>query len=138
MRKLSKIIRGSMTQSPLEARFLDEISWFGLYPKIQHPFECFFLDFAFPENKLAIEIDGSLYHNNAIQGAKDEYKDSRLKKNGWKIERFPGWIIYRHKELAASKIALRYFMDKLTNIQRNHALGIIEQFMIRNFGYSYV
>lgn len=137
MQKLSNVIRSSITKSPLETRFFNEIRWFGLFPKCQYPFECFFLDFAFPEKKLAIEIDGSKYHMNDRQRAKDAYKDSRLRAKCWKVERFQGWIIYRHKELAASKIALRYFMDRLTETQKNHAMGRLEQFMVRNFNYKF-
>ncbi len=45
-----------------------------------------FIDFAFEESKIAIEIDGK-QHEEPVRKAKDKIKDEYLIKNGWKVFR---------------------------------------------------
>jgi len=45
------------------------------------------IDFAFPDHKIAIEIDGP-HHLQKKRRQKDHIKDSVLKKHGWTVIRF--------------------------------------------------
>lgn len=46
------------------------------------------LDFAMPDLKLGIEVDGALFHSTDEQIASDKRRDSRLAQQGWTILRF--------------------------------------------------
>lgn len=47
------------------------------------------VDFAFPHIKLAIEVDGEIFHNNPKQKKIDQERDNYLGRKGWWIYRFP-------------------------------------------------
>ncbi len=57
-----------------------------LYP--QYPADRFFVDFANPVAKVAIECDGAAYHDPV----KDAGRDAELERLGWTVYRFPGWM----------------------------------------------
>lgn len=57
------------------------------YP--QYPVGRFFVDFANPKAKVAIECDGAAYH---LDKAKDEARDELLGRMGWVVYRAPGWL----------------------------------------------
>lgn len=56
-----------------------------LYP--QYPVLSFFVDFANPKAKVAIECDGSAYHQDK---AKDAARDKKLADAGWTVYRISG------------------------------------------------
>lgn len=45
------------------------------------------IDFAYPDKKVAIYLDGRPYHNNPIQREKDKKITKQLELNGWKVLR---------------------------------------------------
>lgn len=51
------------------------------------PFYQYKLDFAWPDRRLCIEIDGSQHYIDKVQIESDKRKDSLLKENGWKLLR---------------------------------------------------
>ena len=63
-----------------------------LYP--QYPVGRFFVDFANPAAKVAIECDGAAYHDQA----KDAARDAELNRLGWTVYRFPGWMCKQDSE----------------------------------------
>lgn len=58
-----------------------------LYP--QYPVSRYFVDFANPVAKVAIECDGAAYHTDT---AKDARRDAELAQLGWSVYRAPGWL----------------------------------------------
>jgi len=56
-----------------------------LYP--QFPVGPYFVDFANPKEKVAIECDGAAYHTNKDRDAK---RDAWLRSQGWKVYRITG------------------------------------------------
>ena len=50
----------------------------------------FILDFAFPEQKVAIEADGEAWHTSKDARKRDNFKNFILKKKGWLVLRFWG------------------------------------------------
>lgn len=133
MKSIGEILSWSNFDSPLEQKLFYSLREFGLIAEGCYPIEIFFIDLAFPEKKLAIEVDGFRFHVSKENKQRDAYKDKRLKASGWAVERFSGWFVYRHTDVAAAKIALKYFGDKLTQSQKHHALGLIAGF----FGKDY-
>lgn len=57
------------------------------YP--QWPVAGFFVDFANPAAKVALECDGKEFHKDK---AKDQARDDQLAALGWTTYRFPGWL----------------------------------------------
>lgn len=75
----------------IERIFLDELEGRGLVKgidfAIQYPLRySFILDFAFPEQMIAIEIDGEAFH----PAKRDQIKNHVLKELGWTLFRFWG------------------------------------------------
>lgn len=89
-RRLLSVIAGD-AESEAERRFealmeLHHITgWFA-----QFPFGVYAVDFAFPAQRLAIEIDGWAFHRTAERAATDARKQNRLVLAGWRVLRF-GW-----------------------------------------------
>lgn len=74
-------------QTPIEAAVWGDLRAAGLpfYPQI--PALGYFLDFADPFNRIAIECDGKEWHG----AEKDVKRDARLAAAGWLVYRIPGW-----------------------------------------------
>jgi len=58
----------------------------GFYP--QYIIERFEIDIAFPDEKIAVEVDGNYWHNFPHGLPRDRKKDARLSEIGWKVFRF--------------------------------------------------
>lgn len=58
-----------------------------LYP--QYPIGRYFVDFANPVAKVAVECDGAAYHTDR---EKDARRDAELEAIGWSVYRAPGWM----------------------------------------------
>lgn len=91
----------------------------------ERPVFPYFIDFAFENEKIAVEIDGS-QHENKDRKKRDKKKDKLLIKNGWKIIRFPAVninnnidecieilfkFIYNEKELKHQKVGIFKWID---------------------------
>jgi very-short-patch-repair endonuclease len=76
-----------LTMTPIEAWLWHDIRACNavLYP--QYPVLNFFVDFANPVAKVAIECDGKAYHQDK---AKDAARDQRLTDAGWTVYRISG------------------------------------------------
>jgi len=48
----------------------------------------YWIDFAFPEVKLAVECDGNRWHSTEEQISKDKKREQKLKELGWSVLRF--------------------------------------------------
>jgi hypothetical protein len=78
---------GVINFTPIEDWLWADIRQCGavLYP--QYPVLNFFVDFANPVAKVAIECDGHAYH---LDKAKDAARDQRLTDSGWTVYRISG------------------------------------------------
>lgn len=126
MRSISKFLEA--TSSPIEKKFQEEVENYELvkFMEREYRFEIFSIDFAWPEEKIAVELDGFEYHKDRKD--RDAYKDSRLKNSGWKVERFDGWFIRRHVNVAVAKVALKYLSKKLSYEEKKKALAALVTF----------
>ena len=82
-------------QSPLEKIFWQEAS--PLLPSLtpQYAIGPYYADFALPEVKLAIEIDGHEGHASKEQRTRDAKRDRFFMEHGWHVARFTGTEIFR-------------------------------------------
>jgi len=65
--------------------------------------KAFELDFCFPNDRIAVEIDGG-YHDSPEQQSRDEQKDNRL--------RLAGWAIIRIQEVCVTNVLAWMLIDK--------------------------
>lgn len=79
----------------------------------ERPFYRFFLDFAWPEKRLCIEIDGEL-HRYEKQQNNDKEKDRLLKEDGWKELRLK-WGYINSNKIEAIKL-IENFLNETGDI----------------------
>jgi very-short-patch-repair endonuclease len=82
-------------ESPIEQMF-----WKQAHQAIpglirQYPVQTYRIDFALPEKKVAIELDGHEYHKTQEQRTYDAQRERTLQELGWQVIRFTGTEIYR-------------------------------------------
>lgn len=79
---------GGIDLTPIERLLWSDIRALDavLYP--QYPVGRYFVDFANPAAKVAVECDGAAWHTDK---AKDAARDADLAAMGWTVYRFPGW-----------------------------------------------
>ena len=85
----------ALYETDIERLFRQELERRGLRRGVdfcpQFPIRySFILDFAFPIQKLAIEVDGEKWHDTPTGRQRDWFKDHILKKKGWTVLRFKG------------------------------------------------
>ncbi|MCH5584078.1 endonuclease domain-containing protein [Shimazuella sp. AN120528] len=88
------------TDSPLERMLYYELRYFykgQIAP--QHPLGPYWIDFAIPKHKLALECDGYPYHSSEKARLHDRNRDAYMKRVGWKVMRFT------YKDLCKENIA---------------------------------
>jgi very-short-patch-repair endonuclease len=80
-------------ETDIEQRFREALERRGLRRGIdfatQYPLRySFVLDFAFPEQKIAVEVDGQPWHSSPAAKERDGFKNYILNKRGWRLYRF--------------------------------------------------
>jgi very-short-patch-repair endonuclease len=63
---------------------------YSIYPQfeVKHGSQTYSIDFALPNIKLGIEVDGYLFHSSSEQKQKDKERDAKLASQGWTMIRF--------------------------------------------------
>lgn len=85
--------------------------------KTEFSFHRFFLDFAWPEKRLCIEIDGNL-HRLEAQKARDQEKDRLLYNDGWKLLRLKWSYIIKNKN------SIKSIVEKFLNTNGDISIPI--------------
>jgi hypothetical protein len=111
---LAERVDDPITESHLESMLIRVLKSAGLpVPISQH--EVFAhdgaligrVDFAFPELRLAIEIDGYGFHSGKVAFERDRARQNALVAQGWTVLRFTkSDLVLRHREVAAQIAAL--------------------------------
>jgi len=78
---------GVIDMTPIEQTMYRRLEGAGLRPRCQYPVGPFRIDFAFPEARVAVEVDGSRWHEDR---QKDQNRDNKLDALGWKVIHIPG------------------------------------------------
>ena len=121
--------------SPIESVAWGSIRTFGvpLYP--QYPAMGFFLDFANPAVKVALEMDGKEWHNKE----KDLARDKKLYSAGWRVFRVPGRECYTDFDAPIFKSLdqfddLEDYENQISNWMHRSSSGVIYALSIVFFG----
>ena len=91
---------GPFWMSPIEVELYNAMRKVGLSPNPQFRIEAYYVDFAFPDVKLAIEADGAAYHSHDRE-ERDRRRDGFLWSRGWTVKRFKGTTIHNKAENCA-------------------------------------
>ncbi len=112
-------------QNAIEEAFWQETmtqEWKGVGLKPQHWIMArgshYRLDFAVPDLKIGIEIDGFESHSDTQDIAADRKRQRDLEAIGWTIIRFGGQEVYDDPAYCAEE-ALRFIRSKRRTIRRN-------------------
>ena len=96
-------------ESPAVKKLIDGL-WVPAPPGLRAQWEVeaggnrYRLDFAIPEKKIAIEVDGHEFHSTKEQRTKDAVRDRNLQLEGWRVFRFTGSEIYANPRVAAGAL----------------------------------
>jgi len=86
---------GEFWMSPIEAELYEAMCMEGLIPVPQYCVEGYYVDFAFPDVRIAVEADGREFHSGERR-ERDKKRDWVIRRAGWSVKRFYGDTIY-HK-----------------------------------------
>lgn len=81
-----------------------ELNKKGLFPERQYQIDKMHVDFAFPKEKVVIEIDGK-HHLVEEEKIRDGNRDEMLMNFGWKVRRYTANETYANPSLVAYKIS---------------------------------
>ncbi|MDE1821193.1 MAG: DUF559 domain-containing protein [Euryarchaeota archaeon] len=62
------------------------------------------VDFAFPEVKLAVEVDGAQFHSTPRQRSRDAFRTHRLHQLGWRVIRFDAERVMKETTAVVNEI----------------------------------
>ena len=112
---------GQVWMSPIEAALYQAMIAEGLAPTPQFMVQGYYVDFAFPDIRYAVEADGAEYHSGAAK-QRDNKRDWILKNAGWRVQRFKGATINDRpgncafvvkREVEAARAALAAYQGKM-------------------------
>jgi len=106
----------------------DIVREYSVYP--------YFIDFAFINEKIGIEIDGSQHWLNADRLSSDIVKDELLRKNGWRIMRIPAFKI--QNSYNAIKEDVNNFVSCTSYVDKIYQNDIIEYEKIKESKYNII
>lgn len=96
-----------LLESPIESNFFGSyVKHYGVdsSPIPQWPINGYRLDFAFPNEKVAIELDGHEYHKTPEQRTYDAKRDRTLLKDGWVTVRYTGSEVHKDAESIVAEV----------------------------------
>lgn len=112
--------------TPIESALWSDIRMEGavLYP--QYPVSRFFVDFANPVARIAIECDGKHFH---IDKEKDARRDKEINKIGWTVYRFTGSECMKDTEIEEDEdghevVVLSPVRLAIRNIVNKHGIRV--------------
>ncbi|MFA5070858.1 MAG: DUF559 domain-containing protein [Candidatus Pacearchaeota archaeon] len=76
----------------------------GLNPERQYSISNHHVDFAFPKEKLIIEVDGWEYHKDRKQREIDEKRRDIAENLGWRVKRFTAEEVYENSNSVAWRV----------------------------------
>jgi very-short-patch-repair endonuclease len=96
--------KGHITK--IEKMIRDELLKRNIKFKMQYKILSYWVDFAFPGFKLAVECDGKRWHSTKKQKLNDKKRDSKITRLGWTIKRFKGKEINKNPKKVVDKIEI--------------------------------
>ncbi len=96
---------GDNAHSKAERLLIDLLEKAGIHGWIaNYPVGPYRVDNAFPDQKVAIEIDGFAFHTDATVFQHDRSRQNYLIINGWRVLRFTWWDLVEHPERVIAEV----------------------------------
>ena len=127
MDKLKFDIKLSNGLNVTENKLYEAMISLGLNPHKQYVIGKMTVDFAFPKEKLVIEINGP-YHNTKKQRLIDKKRWFVLKNNGWSVKTFKSKTVYEKPDSVA------YVIKKVLNDIEN--TNILHKFLKKDNSFK--
>lgn len=105
----------------VENKFYDAMIKLGLNPEPQYVISKMTVDFAFPDKKMVIEVNGD-YHNSKFQRSRDFKRRMWLKVLGWKIFYYNSDTVYDNT-MGIAKI----IQKNINKISNKSLMGYIKE-----------
>lgn len=105
---------GRPFDSPLEQMFF-ELAFLDLHLYPQHKVGKYRLDFAIPDKRVAIELDGHEYHKTKYQRTHDAKRDRWLYGQGWTVLRFTGTELHADLDRCIDEICALVGVERLSS-----------------------
>lgn len=68
----------------------------GLDPKPQYQISDMTVDFAFPDHKLVVEVNGKAWHSSEDQISRDRKRWFVLRREGWRRRSYPAEVVFKN------------------------------------------
>ena len=81
-------VQAKAKMSKFEQLFFEAFTKAGVSVIPEYAIDVFNIDFAIPEKRVAIEVDGGNWHTSSVKSKYDRRKEAFLKQIGWHIIRF--------------------------------------------------
>ncbi|MFT4074734.1 MAG: DUF559 domain-containing protein [Asticcacaulis sp.] len=101
--------------SPLEKMFY-ELAFLDLHLQPQYPVGKYKLDFAIPDKRIAIELDGHEFHKTKEQRTHDAKRDRWLFGQGWHVLRFTGSELHQNLNACIDEICELAGVERLSSL----------------------
>jgi very-short-patch-repair endonuclease len=103
--------------SPAERVLLAAFTvWGHTRPQVQFPVGKYRVDFAFPDVKLVVEVDGADFHASKEARGRDNERDRCLMLDGWRVVRFTGSQVWQNAIACAANAQDVYLSLKSARI----------------------
>jgi very-short-patch-repair endonuclease len=121
--------------TPIEHNVWNDIRYLGLpfYP--QFPVGKYYIDFADPFEKIALEIDGKIHQDPEV-ALRDADKTKFLNSKGWRVVRIPGWKTFRGRKDYLNDDCDHYG-EVVDQYYTNTAQAILEEIKNRFYDSNY-
>lgn len=96
-------MRAESCESPLQKHFFAHCCRAGLVASCQHPIANYRLDFAFPEERVAVEVIGWNWHRRG--GGAPREREERLGVDNWRMRWFSGEQVAEGAERCVDQVA---------------------------------
>ena len=91
---MEPMTRSGWTPTRPERFLRAELQRRGIPHEFQYPTRSGYIaDFAFPDHRLIVEVDGEAWHSSSEARKRDRFRDYRLRKGGWTVLRFTATLV---------------------------------------------
>lgn len=105
MSKFEPLFSNFIPKSPYEELCKEGFRRFNLKPEQNYKVGYFYIDFAFPDKMIGLEVDSQKWHTDI---ERDKRRHAYLESKGWKIYHFHTKLIHTNPRLPAAFVYIKH------------------------------